>query len=393
MNLHEYQAKELLQSFHIPIPLGVCLEENNASTLQQALQVFKNHTKVAVKAQIHAGGRAKGCLKENGLPGVQLVPLAQVPEAVASMFQKTLVTKQTGSEGKRVHKVYLMECVGVQQEFYCSILLDRTQQMPVLVASSQGGCDIEEHPEHVLTIPIDPLLGLQAFQARRIAELFQLNGTAFSECVTFLLHLYHAFVALDTSMIEINPLVLTKDQHLLPLDAKIQLDDNARFRHPEWEKLEDAHEKDPQELEAASLQLHNYIALDGNIACLSNGAGLCMATIDLLHHLGGKIANFLDIGDSASEEQIEAALNLIFKNPRTMGVFINLFGGTLACDQVAKKILEILPRVSRRIPIIVRFKGNRAQEGKKVLEQKKHHLPIFVMDNSEQAIQTILQKI
>ena len=392
MNLHEYQAKELLQSFHLPIPLGVCLEDNKASTLQQALQVFKHHAKVAVKAQIHAGGRGKGCLKENGLPGVQLVPLAQVPEAVASMFQKTLVTKQTGPEGKRIHKVYLMECVAVQQEFYCSILLDRTQQLPILVASPQGGCDIEEHPEYILTIPIDSLLGLQTFQARRIAEWFQLKEAAFSECITFLLHLYHAFVACDASMIEINPLVLTKDQHLLPLDAKIQLDDNARFRHPEWDKLEDLHEKDPQELKAASLQLHNYIALDGNIACLSNGAGLCMATIDLMHHLGGKIANFLDIGDSASEEQIEAALHLIFNHSYVKGVFINLFGGTLACDQVAKKLLQVLPNVSRVVPVVVRFKGNRAQEGKSLLDQKQNHLPIFVMEDTEQAIKTLLQK-
>ena len=394
MNVHEYRAKELLKSFRISVPFGICIEENTPSAIDAALQTFKSHPQVVVKAQIHAGGRGKGHFKEDGTSGVRLVETECAAEAVASMFGKTLVTNQTGAEGKVVHKVYVTETVAVAREFYLSLLIDRDRQCPVLMASDSGGCDVETvaqtHPEKVLTFAIDPLLGLQTFQARMVAYLFQLSGGAFNECVELLLSLYRAFVASDACLIEINPLVLTKGGYLSALDCKMQLDDNARFRHENFASFEDPNEADPMEAEAKSVGIHNYVALDGDIACLANGAGLGMATIDLLDVFGGKAANFLDIGDTASSEQIEAGFRILLKHPKTRGVFVNIFGGTLPCDRVVQGLLSVTETTALRVPCVMRLMGNRRDEGLALLQRSG--LPIFVTENLTTAAERIVRE-
>ncbi len=394
MNVHEYQAKGLLKSFHIPVPFGVCIEENTSSAIATALRAFKGRPKVVVKAQIHAGGRGKGHFKESGTSGVRLVETEHAAEVVADMFGKTLVTNQTGAEGRVVHKVYVTETVAVAREFYLSLLIDRDRQCPVLMASDSGGCDVETvaqtHPEKVLTFPVDPLLGLQPFQARRVAYLFQLIGEAFNECIELLLNLYRAFVASDACLIEINPLVLTQEGHLSALDCKMQLDDNARFRHENFVSFEDPNETDPTEAEAKSVGIHNYVALDGDIACLANGAGLGMATLDLLDTLGGKAANFLDIGDTASAEQIEAGFRILLKHPKTRGVFVNIFGGTLPCDRVVQGLISVTETVALRVPCVMRLMGNRKDEGLALLQRSG--LPVFVTEDLTQAAETIVRE-
>ena len=394
MNIHEYQAKILLKSFNVPVPFGVCIKDNAPLAIEAALKIFKNHPKVAVKAQIHAGGRGKGHFKENGASGVRLVGTECVAEAVADMFGKTLVTNQTGVEGRIVRKVYVTETVAVAREFYLSFFIDRDRKQTVLIASVCGGCDIETvaktHPEQVLMIAVDPFLGLQFFQARRIAYLFQLSGEAFNECIDLIRNLYRAFVASDACLIEINPLVLTKDGHLSALDCKMQLDDNARFRHENFASFDDPNEVDPTEAEARAVGIHNYVALDGEIACLANGAGLGMATLDLLDALGGKAANFLDIGDTASSEQIETALKILLKHPKTRGVFVNIFGGSLPCDRVVQGLISVARTVPLTVPCVMRLMGNRRNEGLVLLQQSG--LSIFVTEDLAQAAGTIVRK-
>lgn len=394
MNVHEYQAKELLKSFHISVPFGVCVKENTPSAIAAVLKAFKDRPKVAVKAQIHAGGRGKGHFKENGTSGVRLVESERVAETIADMFGKTLVTNQTGAEGKVVHKVYVTETVDVAREFYLSLLIDRDRQCPVLMASDSGGCDVEtvakESPEKVLTFPVDPLSGLQPFQARRVAYLLQLSGEAFKECVDLVLNLYRAFVASDACLIEINPLVLTKEGHLSALDCKMHLDDNARFRHENFASFDDPNETDPTEVEAKAVGIHNYVALDGDIACLANGAGLGMATLDLLDALGGKAANFLDIGDTASAEQIEAGFRILLKHPKTRGVFVNIFGGTLPCDRVAQGLISAAETVVLRVPCVMRLMGNRKNEGFTLLQRSG--LSVFATEDLTQAAETIVRE-
>ncbi len=394
MNLHEYQAKSLLEHHNIPVPSGICIEENTSASIEHVQQYFKNHTKVAVKAQIHAGGRGKGIFKENGAHGVQVVTIKEIPNAIHSMFHNTLVTHQTGDEGKQVRKIYVTEAIQVLQEFYVSILIDRTHQCPVLIASSQGGGNIEEiaqtHPQSILKLPIDPLLGLRPYQARKVAYLFQLSGNAFQSCIKILMDLYQAFVSLDALLIEINPLALTQDDRLLALDAKIQLDDNALVRHPEYATLEDPYEKDPKEIEAAKAKL-NYIALKGNIACLVNGAGLAMATMDIIKHYGGTPANFLDVGGGAQQEQIEAAFRIILKDPHVKGIFINIFGGILKCDMLAQGIVSAAHSVQLKLPLVIRMKGTQVEAAKKILQDS--HLPLIPIDDLAQAAQTIVNHV
>ena len=394
MNVHEYQAKALLKSFNVPVPSGICIEENTPSAIASVLRAFKEHPKVAVKAQIHAGGRGKGRFKENGTSGVQLVERAYAEEAIAAMFGNTLVTDQTGVGGKIVRKVYVTETVEVAREFYLSLLVDRRRKCPVLMASTCGGCDIETvaeaYPDQMLTITVDPLLGLQPFQARRVACFFKLSGGAFGECVALILNLYRAFVALDACLIELNPLVLTRDRHLSALDAKMRLDDNARFRHADFALLEDLTEVNPTEAETVSAGIHSYVALDGDIACLANGAGLGIATVDLLDSLGGKAANFLDIGDTASAEQIEIALRILLKHPKTRGVFINIFAGTLPCDRVVQCLRSVAKTIPLMVPCVMRLMGNRKNEGLDLLQRSS--LPVFVTEDLMQAAETIVRE-
>ncbi len=394
MNIHEYQAKSLLENYGIKMPRGICIEDNCRSSIDNAIRTFKDNEKIVVKAQIHAGGRGKGTFLENGQHGVQVVNFSKAKEAIASMFNNTLVTKQTGDEGKIVRRIYLTEAVNVKREFYVSFLIDRTLQCPVVVASSQGGGDIEEvaktNPESIIKISIDPLLGLRPFQARKIAYLFELNAEAMKECVQMLIQLYNAFVKLDASLIEINPLVLTEEDHIYALDAKIQLDDNAIGRHPEYLVLDDPYEKDPKEVEAANVNL-NYVALQGNIACLVNGAGLAMATMDIIRHFGGVPANFLDVGGGAKQEQIEAAFRIILKDPHVKGIFINIFGGILKCDMLAQGIVNAAKTVQLMLPLVVRMKGTNVEEARKILNESG--LALIPIDDLAQAAETIVNKI
>ena len=394
MNIHEYQAKGLLERCGIKIPRGVCIKDDSETSVASALKLFENDEKIVVKAQIHAGGRGKGTFIENGQHGVQVVNFSEAKDAIASMFNNTLVTKQTGAEGKTVRKVYLTEAIAVKREFYVSILIDRSLQCPVLVASSQGGGDIEEvaktYPASIIKISIDPLLGLRPFQARKIAYLFNLDGDAVKDCSQILIQLYKAFVQLDASLIEINPLVLTEDNHIYALDAKVQLDDNSLWRHPEYAALEDPYEKDPKEVEAAKANL-NYVALQGNIACLVNGAGLAMATMDIIQHFCGTPANFLDVGGGAKQEQIESAFRIILKDPNVKGIFINIFGGILKCDMLAQGIVNAAKSVQLRLPLVVRMKGTNVEAAKQILNESG--LALIPIDDLAQAAETIVNKV
>lgn len=394
MNIHEYQAKTLLEQHKIKIPKGFCIEQADTSLSDTIKSHLGFIDRVAVKAQIHAGGRGKGTFIETGMHGVQVVPVEQARTIASKMLGNTLVTKQTGPEGRQVRKVYITEPINIDREFYVSILIDRKQQCPVLIASACGGCDIEKvaqtHPKNVLTIPIDPLVGLGAFQARQVAFLFQLTGDAHKACVQLLLQLYQAFLSLDASLIEINPLVLTKEGDLCALDAKIQLDDNALIRHPEYADLEDPFEKDPKEVEAARYSL-NYIALKGNIACLVNGAGLAMATMDIIQHFGGMPANFLDVGGGAKQEQIEAAFKIILQDPHVKGIFINIFGGILQCDMLAEAIVEAAHSVQLHLPLVVRMKGTHVDAAKQILQTSG--LSLIPIDDLAEAAQTIVNKV
>ena len=394
MNLHEYQAKQLLETFHVAIPQGICFDASLTDTQKNLPEIFKTRAKVAVKAQIHAGGRGKGAFIENQRAGVQIVPTDQAMDAVNSMLNNTLVTKQTGPQGKIVRKVYVTEVMVPAKEFYVSLCIDRKHQCPVLIASQHGGGEIEEvaktHPESILTLPIDILVGLRPFQARKVAHLFGLTGTAFNECVQLLLNLYKAFTTLEASLIEINPLALTQDQHIVALDAKIQLDDNALFRHPGYAALDDFSEKDPKEVEAAHAKL-NYIALQGNIACLVNGAGLAMATMDIIQHFGAHPANFLDVGGNAKQEQVEAAFRIILSDPNVQGIFINIFGGIVRCDMLAQGIINAAKSVKLTLPLVVRMKGNCVEQARKLLNESS--LPMTFVEDLVEATQTIIQQV
>ncbi len=394
MNIHEYQAKTLLERFKINVPCGFCIENKVENIYERIKSYLGPIERVAIKAQIHAGGRGKGAFLENGKRGVQIVSVEQAGIAIAEMLGNTLVTKQTGPEGKQVHKVYITETINIDREFYISILIDRKCQCPVLIASANGGCDIEEvfqsNPKSIIIIPIDPLVGLCTFQARRVAYAFNLVGEAHKECIQFLLQLYKAFIGLDASLIEINPFVLTQEGHMCALDAKVQLDDNALVRHPEYMALEDLSEKDSKEVEAAHYRL-NYIALKGNIACLVNGAGLAMATMDIIQHFGGMPANFLDVGGGATQEQIEAAFKIILKDPGVKGIFINIFGGILQCDMLAKAIVQAANSVQLKLPLVVRMKGTNVEEAKRILENSD--LPLIPIDDLAEAAKTIVNKV
>ncbi|GAB4287101.1 MAG: ADP-forming succinate--CoA ligase subunit beta [Opitutales bacterium] len=370
MNIHEYQAKQLLAEYNVPVPAG---------TPARSVQEFKNalatlpQGEIVVKSQIHAGGRGKGTFTDGYKGGVKLVGSKQEAEEVAKkMLGNTLITHQTGPEGRTVHTVYFTEASGIEKEYYLAILMDRDSSKPVIIASTEGGVDIEtvaeETPEKIIKVYVDPALGIQAYQCREIAFALGLEGAAFKQAVKLISNLYRFFWEKDASLVEINPLIKTPEGNVLALDAKVNFDDNALFRHSDIVSMRDLNEEDPKEVEASEFHL-NYIALDGNIACLVNGAGLAMATMDIIKHYGGNPANFLDVGGSADEDQVTAAFKIILKDPNVKGILVNIFGGIMKCDIIAKGIIGAARSVSISVPLVVRLEGTNVEEGKRLLNE------------------------
>ncbi|UII24859.1 ADP-forming succinate--CoA ligase subunit beta [Fulvivirga maritima] len=380
MNIHEYQAKEILKSYSVRVQTGVVVDD--PSKAQEAAKQLNAETGTewfVVKAQIHAGGRGKGKIQETGSNGVVLAKsLDEVPEKAKNILGGTLVTHQTGEEGKKVSKVLIAEDVyypgaSEPKEYYLSILLDRSKSCNVIMASTEGGMDIEDvaanTPEKIVKEWIDPAVGLQGFQARKIAFALGLEGNAFKEMVKFIFSLYKAYEGSDSSMFEINPVLKTSDDKILAVDAKVNLDDNALYRHKDLLELRDLSEEDPAEVEAGKSGL-SYVKLDGNVGCMVNGAGLAMATMDIIKLSGGEPANFLDVGGGANAETVEAGFRIILKDPNVKAILINIFGGIVRCDRVANGVVEAYKKIGNiDIPIIVRLQGTNAEEGAKIIEE------------------------
>ena len=367
MNIHEYQAKELFDRFGVPSPKGKAAATPKEAHDAAKWLAVKN---LVVKAQVHAGGRGKGVFKNGFKGGVHLVESPDAARDVsANMLGQTLVTKQTGEAGRLVRKVMVGEAVTISKELYLAILMDRASCKPVIIASTEGGMDIEEvaekSPEKILREFVHPLAGLQAYQVRKLCANLGLTTTA--RQFGRLLHaLYKLFIDCDCSMVEINPVVITTDDHVYALDAKFNFDDNALYRHPEISAMRDNDEEDPREVAAAEYDL-NYIGLDGNIACLVNGAGLAMATMDIIKHHGGDPANFLDVGGGASREQVAAAFKIILGDPNVKGIFINIFGGIMDCNVVAEGVVAAARETGLSLPLVVRLEGNNVEAGKATL--------------------------
>ncbi len=367
MNIHEYQAKELLKRFNVAVPKNtVCFSAEEVKTAAEQMLAEQGGGVVVVKAQIHAGGRGKA-------GGVKVVKTADEAYAYAQkMLGSTLVTHQTGPEGRVVRRLLVEQGMNIERELYLGITLDRAVSKNVLMVSTEGGMDIEavaEHsPEKILKIHIDPLLGIQGYQAREAAFFLQLSGEQFKNGVKFITALYNAYLQLDCSLAEINPLVVTKEGDVIALDAKINLDDNALYRHPEYAELRDESEEDPLEVEASKSNL-NYVRLDGNVGCMVNGAGLAMATMDIIQLAGGKPANFLDVGGGASAKTVEAGFRIILSDKNVKAILINIFGGIVRCDRVAAGVIEAAKNVGLPVPVIVRLEGTNADLAQKMLDE------------------------
>lgn len=369
MNVHEYQAKQLFADAGVTVPNGTVAQ--SADQIDQALASFSSDQAVVVKAQIHAGGRGKGTFTNGFKGGVHVVSSSEeAREKAAAMLGNILVTKQTGDEGKEVGTVYFTEASDIDKEFYLAILSDRATSKPVIIASTEGGVDIEEvaekTPEKITKVLIDPSLGIRPYQARQIAFSLGLNGDSFKQCVKLVIKLYDFFWSKDCSQVEVNPLVLTPTGDVLALDAKVNFDSNALFRHPDVVKLRDLSEEDPKEVEASKFDL-NYIALDGNVACMVNGAGLAMATMDIIKHYGGSPANFLDVGGGANEEQVENAFRILVSDDAVKAILVNIFGGIMKCDVIATGIVNAARKLDMKVPLVVRLEGTNVEQGKKIL--------------------------
>ena len=361
MKIHEYQGKELMKRYGVAVPRGLV-----ARSPEEAYQAAKELGSeiVVVKAQIHAGGRGKG-------GGVKLAKSADEAKEIArQMLGMNLITHQTGPEGKEVRVLLIEEGLPILREFYLGVVLDRASGRPVFMASAAGGMDIEEvaakTPEQILKETIDPAVGFRAFQARKLAFGLGIPAALIGQAVKFMQALYGAYEQMDASLLEINPFLLTKDDRLIALDAKVNFDDNALFRHKEFLDLRDLSEEDPLEIEASKFDL-NYIKLDGNIACMVNGAGLAMATMDIIKLAGGEPANFLDVGGGASQERVEAAFRILLADPHVRAVLINIFGGIVRCDMVARGVVEAARNLGVNVPVVVRLEGTNVEEGQRVI--------------------------
>ncbi len=395
MNIHEYQAKELLAKFGVPVPAGhAAMSVDDAVAAAAGLP----GPLYVVKAQIHAGGRGKGKFKELGPDakgGVRLArTLEEVQVAAAEMLGNTLVTVQTGPEGKQVNRLYVTDGVDIAKEFYIALLVDRATGRIAVVASTEGGMDIEtvahDSPEKIETITIDPATGLMPHHGRAVATALKLQGDLAKQAGQVLARLYDAFLGTDASQIEINPLAVTEDGKLMVLDAKVGFDSNAMFRHPDLMELRDESEEDPMELEASKYDLA-YIKLDGDIGCMVNGAGLAMATMDIIKLNGAFPANFLDVGGGASKEKVTAAFKIILSDPAVKGILVNIFGGIMRCDIIADGIIAAAKEVNLSVPLVVRLEGTNVEEGKSILAQSG--LPIVAANDLGDAARKIVAQV
>ncbi|HYC92721.1 MAG TPA: ADP-forming succinate--CoA ligase subunit beta [Thermoanaerobaculia bacterium] len=381
MKVHEYQAKEILRRYGVPTPRGIVVD-----TPDEARQAAKElGGRVVVKAQIHAGGRGKG-------GGVKLAQNAdEAAELTKKMLGMTLVTHQTGPEGRVVRKVFIEEALNIDKELYLAVTLDRASGMNVIMASAQGGMDIEEvaahDPSAIHREPVDSVLGVQPFQARQVAYALGLTGDAYRKCVDFTQKLMRAYIETDASLLEINPLLVTKEGDVLALDCKMNFDDNALFRHKDVVEMRDLHEEDPLEVESSKYGL-NYIKLDGNVGCMVNGAGLAMATMDIVKLAGGEPANFLDVGGGASAEQVKNAFRIILSDKNVKAILINIFGGIMRGDRIAEGVVSASREVGLPVPVVVRLEGTNVELGKEILA--KSGLPLITADGMWDAAQKVV---
>jgi succinyl-CoA synthetase beta subunit len=381
MKIHEYQAKQILNKYGVQIPKGEVTDEPS-----KAREIAdKIGPKVVLKAQVHAGGRGKG-------GGIKLASSSEEAEKIAKeMIGMTLVTHQTGPEGKLVKRILVEEALDIDKELYIGIVIDRAKEAPVVMASSEGGVEIEkvaaETPELIFKEYINPATGFLAFQARNLAFKLGLAGETFKQAVKFIMSLYRAFEATDASLAEINPLLVTKQGNVLALDAKMNFDDNALPRHPDIKEMRDLDEEEPLEVEASKFGL-NYIKLDGNVGCMVNGAGLAMATMDIIMHSGGMPANFLDVGGGVSEEAVKNAFKILVSDEDVKAALINIFGGIVRCDLVASGIVKAAKELSLNIPMVVRLEGTNVEEGKKIL--KESGLSFFPAESMKEAAEKVV---
>ena len=380
MNLHEYQAKELLKKYNVPVQEGIaCGTVHDVEEAYRQIKTQFGSSFAVVKAQIHAGGRGKGKIKETGMNGVKVgKSLEEISDFARNILGGTLVTVQTGASGRVVHKVLVAQDMyyegpSERKEFYLSVLLDRTKGQNVVMYSTEGGVNIEDvahnTPEKIFKEWVHPSDGLQPFQARKIAFNLGLTGNAFKNCVRFVTNLYSAYVGLDCSMLEINPLFKAADDKIVAVDCKMNLDENALMRHPDLSAMRDVTEEDPTEVEAGQYNL-NFVKLDGNVGCMVNGAGLAMATMDMIKLSGGDPANFLDVGGTANAQTVEAGFKIILKDANVKAILINIFGGIVRCDRVAQGVIDAYKNLGNiHIPIIVRLQGTNAEEAKKLIDE------------------------
>ena len=367
MKIHEFQGKNIFKHYGIPIQDGYVIDNlaDASATIEKVQQEF-NSKAVMVKAQIHAGGRGKG-------GGVKYCPTTKdALENVSNMLGMNLITPQTGAGGQKVRKVYITEALDIQKEYYCALTLDRAKTKDVFMVSTEGGVEIEKvaskTPEKIIKVWIDPLIGMKTSQARKLAIGLDLGEVALKTAITMFMRMYQCYVETDASLVEINPLVLTEDEQVVALDAKFNFDDNALYRQPDIAEFHDKHEEDPTEMEATEYNL-NYIKLNGNVGCMVNGAGLAMATMDIIKLAGGEPANFLDVGGTASAETVKNGFKIILSDVHVKAILINIFGGIVRCDRVANGVIQAVKELGLKVPVVVRLEGTNAQAAKSILSE------------------------
>lgn len=391
MNIHEYQAKELLEKYNVAIPRGIAV-----MSVEEAVKAAESlpGPLYVIKSQIHAGGRGAGHFKNNpdGAGGVRLCKTVDaIKEAAEAMMGEVLVTKQTGPDGKEVQRLYITDGVDIDKEYYCSVVLDRVTSRVTFMVSTEGGMDIEEvaesSPEKITNVSIDPVTGMSGFHARKLAFALGLEGSSMKSAVKFFMSLYKAYIDLDAEVIEINPLIVTDKGEVMALDAKMTFDDNALFRQKAVAEMRDESEEDANEREAKDWEL-SYVSMDGNIGCMVNGAGLAMATMDIIKHHGGDPANFLDVGGGATAERVTAAFKIILSDPKVEGILVNIFGGIMKCDVIAEGVIAAAKELKLSVPLVVRLEGTNVEKGIELMANSG--LPIISASDLDDAAKKVV---